>query len=287
MLDFNPHTTQFDHVNGLALGEAANLAYEDEDAITSKAAEWGMDATFIEDAPTDTQCFVSGGARAIFVAFRGTQPKQLQDVLTDAKIKQVVHSIGKVHEGFNDSFRSVWTDVRDQIRAYQTGGQSVWFTGHSLGAALAALATAEMMVDDRPVHGLYTFGQPRVGDPDFADRFNLRIDGRAFRYVNNNDIVTRVPPRKVPALNVEYSHVGAMKYFDSEGVLHEDRTHWLRFLDTVRSTFDDFKALLKETVGDHDMSLYLDNLERAARTPPPANDALGGLLGRLVSRFGR
>ena len=287
MLNFNPHTTQFDHVNGLALGEAANLAYADAGAVRSRAAEWRMDATFIEDAGTDTQCFVTAGARAIFVAFRGTQPKQLQDVLTDASIKHVDHPFGKVHGGFNKSFRSVWTQVKDQIRAYQTRGQSVWFTGHSLGAALATLAAAEMMVDDRPVHGLYTFGQPRVGDPDFADRFNQRIGGSAFRYVNNNDIVTRVPPRHVPALKLEYRHVGAMKYFDSEGVLHEDRARWFRFLDTVQATFDDFKALLKENVGDHEMSLYLDNLEQAARTPPPANDGLGGLLGRLGSLFGR
>ncbi len=63
MVNFNPHTTQFDHVNGLALGEASNLAYEDEDAISSKTAEWRMDATFIEDAATDTQWYVTGGAR--------------------------------------------------------------------------------------------------------------------------------------------------------------------------------------------------------------------------------
>lgn len=287
MLDFHPHTTQFDHVNGLALGEAANLAYEDEDAIASKTTEWRMQATFIEDAQSGTQCFVAGGARAIFVAFRGTQPDQLKDVLTDAAIKQVDHPFGKVHEGFNKSFRSVWLDVKNQIRAYQTRGQSVWFTGHSLGAALATLAAAEMMVDDRPVHGVYTFGQPRVGDPDFADRFNQRIGGCAFRYVNNNDIVTRVPPRQVPALKVEYRHVGAMKYFDSEGVLHEDRARWFRFLDTLQATFEDFKAMLKENVGDHDMSLYLDNLERATQTPPPAEEALGALFGRLGSLFGR
>lgn len=287
MLKFNPHTTKFDHVNGLALGEAASLAYENEDTFKSKAAEWRMEVTFIEDAPTDTQCFVAGGARAIFVAFRGTQSDKLQDLLTDGNIKLVDHPFGKVHKGFNDSFRSIWTEVKDQIRAYQTAGQSVWFTGHSLGGALATLATAEMMVDDRPVHGMYTFGQPRVGNPDFADRFNMRIGGSAFRYVNNNDIVTRVPPRQVPALKLEYRHVGAMKYFDSEGVLHEDRARWFRFLDTLQATFDDFKAMLKENVGDHSMSLYLDNLERAASSPPARNDALEGLLGRLGSLFGR
>ena len=91
MLDFNPLTTKFDHVNGLALGEAANLAYADPEAIKAKVAEWRMEAEFIEDPRTHTQCFVAGGARAVFVAFRGTQSDQLQDVLTDAKIKQVDH----------------------------------------------------------------------------------------------------------------------------------------------------------------------------------------------------
>ena len=40
---------------------------------------------------------------------------------------------------------------------------SVWYTGHSLGGALASLATAQMRRQEVPVDGLYTFGQPRTG----------------------------------------------------------------------------------------------------------------------------
>lgn len=55
----------------------------------------------------------------------------------------------------------------------------------------------------RQAKGLYTFGQPRTGDREFARKPDADFEQQTFRYVNNNDIVTRVPFR---AMN--YSHVG-------------------------------------------------------------------------------
>ncbi len=287
MLKFNPHTTRFDHVNGLALGQAAELAYSSPEEIEAGARDWNMNAEFIEDTNTNTQCFVAGGPHAVFIAFRGTEPGNLQDMATDGNIKPVAHPLGLVHSGFKTGIDSVWPDVTRQVGRFQDRGQSIWITGHSLGGALATLAAAAMIVEDRPVHGVYTFGQPRVGDPAFADLFNLRVGGRMFRYVNDNDVVTRVPPRRTPHLGYEYSHVGAMKFFDADGVLHEDHARWFRFANTVRNSLEDFRAMLKETVGDHSMSLYVENLQRMVQAPPPADDGLGGLFGRLGSLFGR
>ena len=59
---------------------------------------------------------------------------------------------------------------------------------------------------------MYNFGSPRVGNSVFAERFDsLLKDGRvqqAYRVVNGDDIVTRVP-RTTPPIGVQYEHVGS------------------------------------------------------------------------------
>ena len=45
-------------------------------------------------------------------------------------------------------------------------------TGHSLGAALATHAAAHLLVNKVKVTELYTYGSPRVGDPNFSVWFN-------------------------------------------------------------------------------------------------------------------
>jgi triacylglycerol lipase len=86
-----------------------------------------------------------------------------------------------------------------------------------LGAALATLAVATCGEEAKPVHGLYTFGQPRVGGKSFARNFDLNFKSRAFRFVNNNDVVTRVPTRAMG-----YRHVGQVLVFDSSGKIQTD-----------------------------------------------------------------
>lgn len=59
---------------------------------------------------------------------------------------------------------------------------------------------------------MYNFGSPRVGNDVFAERFDsMLLDGRiqqAYRVVNGDDIVTRVPRTTAP-INVNYEHVGS------------------------------------------------------------------------------
>ena len=66
----------------------------------------------------------------------------------------------------------------------------------------------------QPVHGLYTFGQPRLGEKTFARNLNLEFQPRTFRFVKNNDVVTRVPIRAMG-----YRHVGQRLVLDSSDQL--------------------------------------------------------------------
>jgi hypothetical protein len=86
-------------------------------------------------------------------------------------------------------------------------------TGHSLGGALAELCAAQALFVSRiPVQGVYTFGQPRVGTKDFADAVHARLGSGIFRFVNDRDIVPRVP-----LFSMGFCHYGSQRFFDNAG----------------------------------------------------------------------
>jgi len=64
-------------------------------------------------------------------------------------------------------------------------------TGHSLGAALAHLA-ALALIKEGLVVSLINFGQPRVGDKNFAT-FSQFTLGDQWRVVHHKDIVPHTP----------------------------------------------------------------------------------------------
>ena len=130
-------------------------------------------------------------------------------------------------------------------------------TGHSLGAALATLA-ADRYGD---VQGLYTYGSPRVGDRMFKVDFNVN----AYRFVNNNDIVAKVPPASM------YCHVGQLKYIDRDGRLHEHTNRWEKWSDDIQDQFNNlftaigqtrkgFSDVLLEPIVDHVPTSYAVNI---------------------------
>jgi len=266
VIGFNHKASNFSKKNLAYLSQWAQLGYKNKDVIHERLKTEGLeveiDACFISHPETDTQCVVFGDAKKIVVVFRGTEGK-IEDWRTDRKfIRAGWKGEGTVQRGFNEAMESVWSDIEQRIEALRTNQQKVWFTGHSLGGALAALAAARMLLLLTPtdIGGVYTFGQPRVGDFDFSDDYNAVLKDKTFRMVNNNDVVTRVPFQ-----SFGYSHVGTLKYFDINGDLKSDSElgWWARFWDRLRGRFDDFGDLDLDAIDDHQMSLYREYSERA------------------------
>ncbi len=133
----------------------------------------------------------------------------------------------------------------------KTNPQTLWFTGHSLGAALAAVAVTHALEDEQQVSGIYSFGQPRVGDEEYPDAFNQWIGQPYFRFVNNNDRVTRMPPRSLGC-----SHTGQKRYIDSAGAIHADFSKWEKFLNRVTGRMEDFLKPGTDGLKDHAMPRY-------------------------------
>jgi hypothetical protein len=149
--------------------------------------------------------------RTVLVGFRGTQPDELIDLLTDVTALPVpwTESAGRVHAGFAKAARSVVPQVRDWLGAEYPDRSALLLTGHSLGAALATL-TASVL---RPTM-LITLGSPRVGDAAFAASV-AGIEGA--RIVDCCDDVTEVP-LEAPA----YTHIRPPTYVTKDGVRIEN-----------------------------------------------------------------
>lgn len=70
---------------------------------------------------------------------------------------------------------------------------------HSIGGALGTLFTAKLLADypliseSELVGGIYTFGQPRLGDIQFASYLNRKVGHIFYRLVHDNDVVPRLP----------------------------------------------------------------------------------------------
>lgn len=93
-------------------------------------------------------------------------------------LEQQEELIGNVHFGFCEYYQSVAAKglpERVALLARENPSFIVFFTGHSLGAAAAALGAADMTqrmrVESERVM-LYTLGEPRAGDGIFAEGLN-------------------------------------------------------------------------------------------------------------------
>jgi triacylglycerol lipase len=264
---FNPNTTRWQAPNALGLAMASQLAYQDAATIDATSKTWGFARSdYIASPPNvecDTQVFVASNADAVLVAFRGTESKDLKDWITDADVIMAHTKVGPVHFGFWAALQSVWVPLEQAIVSHQDRGQSLWFTGHSLGAALATLAVARLRLDLKPVHSLYTYGSPRVGSLEFTNRFDGDFGEFTFRYINNSDVVTRVPTREMG-----YSHVGTSLTFDAGGHVHADLHFWNRFLERVKGDLNEFLKGKLAVFNDHAIQNYVTNAEKNLPVDP-------------------
>lgn len=257
---FAADATAYSLNNAYWLARAARIAYQQKDQIKPEVQQVGL-SQFEFLTKNDTEGFVAANDRIIVVAFRGTEPTHLQDLLADARVLRVAAPLaGKVHRGFLNAFNLVEEQMFGAIQRFRKPGQpqSLWCTGHSLGAALAVIAAAKLLAAGQTVNGLYDFGQPRVGDEEFAKEIERRLSGRYFRFVNNNDTVTRVPPE-----TLGYGHSGALRYIDSGGAIQTDISFWNKFRDRIKGRIEDLLKPGTDGLKDHSMNDYEEHLEKA------------------------
>src|SRR5579872_2966161 len=174
-----------------------------------------------------------GISNSLILAFRGTA--NLCNWLSDLDClltgyPTVDYGGCRVHLGF---WRA-WLSVRDRVAAFlaerYTPNTTVYFTGHSLGGALAMLAAHWFHDQFDAIPTTYTFGQPRVGNFHFAANYDLALRPFTFRIVHGDDLVPRVP-----WLLGGYRHAGRELFYiaDTSHASHRSYLSDPSFLDRL------------------------------------------------------
>ena len=117
------------------------------------------------------------------VAFRGSETEQ--DWLRDFEAVTVTHpQLGKIERGFAEGTQETFAWL------VKHGPKKPIFTGHSLGAAHAAIIAALYQANGYLWQELVTFGCPR---PGYQALRNLLAGRNMTAYRNGKDIVPTVP----------------------------------------------------------------------------------------------
>ncbi len=168
------------------------------------------------------------------IMFRGTNPSEIQDWFVNLNNNSFRAKYGSVHTGFGASYETLHDQLIEVLR--QKNPKRIWVTGHSLGGALAVVCSYRLMTDEkREIAGVMTFGQPRVGSSEFCKHMDSELRGRMVHFVNENDLVPRVPP--------SFEHFGSLVWYTG-GVIRRSRPPNLMMSNGEDSKFtDDFVVL--------------------------------------------
>ncbi|GMH44667.1 hypothetical protein BSKO_12619 [Bryopsis sp. KO-2023] len=185
---------------------------------------------FFKGTESDTNALISWNDKTIVVSFRGTS--SLKNVKADFRFWRSVHPPKRghyfmgtrplVHAGFFES----WTlgglnyMVVNQVigimhsEGFNSRNMRILVTGHSLGGALAVLASYDIArycgINPRVI-SCYTFGAPRVGNHAFAAEYAENVPN-TWQIVNDLDAVPRVPK-----FLFMFKHVGRRLIINEDG----------------------------------------------------------------------
>ncbi|XP_047329576.1 triacylglycerol lipase OBL1-like [Impatiens glandulifera] len=233
---------------------ASKLSYENEAYIQNVVQNvWGEMEYLgffncwddhLEKSATQAMMFkdTSTTPNTIVIAFRGTSPFDTDDWRADVDFSWFdLNGLGKVHGGFMKALglqkgtgwpkeipmgptdkHYAYYDIRQKLRDLLKENDTSKFivTGHSLGGALAILFAGILMFHEendllKRLDGVYTFGQPRVGDKKFGEYMvtnMFKYNVGYFRFVYCNDVVPRMP---YDGKTLLFKHFGRCLYFNS------------------------------------------------------------------------
>lgn len=245
------------------LGHAAKAAYKDDPREYEDFAKLGL-SKVTPFKSGNTSGYIGAGEKDVVLAFRGTD--DIMDWIANLDFAQVEALGGRVHRGFYQTLQSVWKPVAEGLdKLYDKQRKPrLWVAGHSLGGALAVLAS-KSIAPVLPIAGTFTYGQPRVGDENFAKGYQTKL----IRLVTVRDAVPQV---LLGDLSNWYRHLGNEVWsFDHAGKWQRAAGLESLFggIMSIASNLPwgsgfDVKAIqdhMKTVLDDHNMGTYLSKIE--------------------------
>jgi hypothetical protein len=212
----------------------------------------------------DSQAFLTVNAAEFAVlAFRGTANFGDWEIdLNAARMPLPGFPDVGVHRGFWEAFADSADDITKAVDALPKN-LGLYITGHSLGGALAQIASAVLERDT--LAACYTFGSPRVATLNF-DR---DVKCPHYRLVNHWDLVPGVPWPTPWG----YEHSGDPRLLTGprpQEALRRDHGFWARLLVDIRALLRSPVTRKFTAVDDHMIWNYRTQLEviAAARARP-------------------
>ena len=238
----------------LLFSEVSMMSYLSPHETNMAAGKLGfVDGKFFNRDGSQAYLFVS--SHDAVIVFRGTEPNEWNDIRADANaLTALAETVGRVHRGFKREADDIWPYVEKELESNEL---PLWFCGHSLGGAMATICAGRCMVSHirSEPEELYTFGSPRVGNNAFVGHVKLEH----YRWVNNNDIVPRVPPRWLG-----YRHCGKEMYLNNVGAV-EDLKGWRKVKDRIGGFARELMKFKIDQLTDHSTMDYIDHIFAAVR----------------------
>ena len=246
--------------------QLSEIAYTDPKDSKAVFTELGFNSEFINE--NGSQAYLLTNADDAIVVCRGTQPAEFADIKADLDARPVPSStgIGKVHRGFKVSVDNIWPNLEPKLIKLSKK-RTIWCTGNSLGAAMATIVAYKLQRNEElpSAQALFTYGSPRVGDKAYIKGIT-NTGVLHFRFVNNADIVARVPLWP-------FHHFGGMYYMNHWGNLRA-----LTYTQLVKDVIRGFiKGIMRKEINffsNHSITRYGNNLARWASGEQASQDKI-------------
>jgi triacylglycerol lipase len=246
-LEITPGLQEFNSKNAYWLSWLSIQAYrKGSDALTHLAKVGFTNVDLINEQNSGFQAFVGSTETYAVVSFAGTS--EWIDYLTDltfASKPETMRGIpGQVHIGFLNVLDRSWPKLIELVQKHAAGGKPILLTGHSMGGAQAVMSAVRLSQMGFPVDQIYIFAVPRLGDEAYARFVEKILPNRIWRFVNNEDLVPRLPPPPVAAdafsrvfpgdsreaikavfEALQYKHIGKLLIQNGRGGLSEPRVY--------------------------------------------------------------
>ena len=235
----------------------SGAAYCDKDNYnTMKMIEPANDFQYYQtlyDKKTDLHGYVGviQPENQILVVFRGSA--STRNWMDDADVILTQYSTFaecncNVHSGFYASSNNIYPFVHEYVNDMLDifPNFNVTITGHSYGAAVAQLISMELL-SNGIYSSLYNYGQPRIGDRNYANFVNSKMD-KLWRFTHYKDMIPHIPP------------ITGLGYYHSCTEIYENEYHDLKEcsnIDGEDNTCADQFALYQTDTSNH--HIYLNH----------------------------